>query len=143
MKPSSLRFRVAPALAALLLAACSSSTGNNNNPDSGPGNNSCTDQTGMQSPTVGIISTGGAYGGYSFSPACVQINKGQSVTFTGNYSLHTLERNGQSVATATNPLPANAYSGTSPVTFGPFPDSGDFGTICTIHGFTGLVRVNP
>jgi len=138
-RPSSL---AAPVLFALLCGACASSSSNNNNPDSGPGNTACTDQTGM-TPTVTIVTTGGVYGGYAFSPSCVQINKGQSVTFTGNYTVHTLERTTQSVAGATNPLPANAYSGVSPVTFGPFPDSGDFNFYCSIHGFAGTVRVNP
>jgi plastocyanin len=135
------RVLAAPLVATLLLAACGTST-SNNNPDSGPGPTACTDQTGG-TPRVTIITTGGAYGGYAFSPACVQINKGQSVTFTGDYSLHTVERTTQTVAAAANPLPSTPYSGASPVTFGPFPDSGDFNFYCSIHGFSGTVRVNP
>ena len=133
----------APVLAALALAGCSPSSTNNNNDSGTPG--ACTDMTASATPTVGISTTnGGVYGNtYAFSPGCVQINPGQSVTFTGNYTLHTLERTTQTVATATNPLPSTAYSGPSPVTFGPFPDSGDFGFVCTIHHFTGTVRVNP
>ena len=132
----------ASVLAALALGGCGNSTGNNGNPDSGTAG-ACTDMTASATPTVGIVTTGtGVYGGYAFSPLCVQINRGQSVTFTGNYSLHTLERTTQTVAGATNPLPATPYSGTSPVVFGPFPDSGDFGFTCTIHHFNGTVRVN-
>ncbi len=142
MRRTNSRFLAAPVLVALLVGACSNSTNPNTNPDSGT-NNACTDLTGVVTPTVTIVSTGGVYGGYAFSPTCAQINKGQSVTFTGNYTLHTLERTTQTVAGATNPLPANAYSGASPVMFGPFPDSGDFNFFCTIHGFSGTVRVNP
>jgi plastocyanin len=143
MNASELMFAAAPVLVAFALASCGSSTSNNN--DAGQ-NNTCTDMTSSTSPTVGIAKmSGGPYGGYSyaFSPACVRINRGQSVTFTGDYSFHTLEKTTQTVATATNPLPSAPYSGTSPVTFGPFPDAGDFNFTCTIHGFTGTIRVNP
>jgi plastocyanin len=145
MKPSSLMFVAASALVVLALSSCGSSNNNNNNNNNDSGTvNACTDRTGSASPTVGIVTMGGAiYGGYAFSPMCVQINRGQSVTFTGNYSLHTIERTTQTVATATNPLPSTPYSGPSPVTFGPFPDAGDFNFYCSIHGFTGTVRVNP
>jgi plastocyanin len=130
-------------LGGVVVGACGSSTSNNS--DSGPGGG-CTNMAGSTTPTVGIVTMStGPYGGagYAFSPTCVQINRGQSVTFTGNYSLHTLERTTQTVAGATNPLPSTPYSGTSPVVFGPFPDAGDFGFVCTIHHFTGTVRVNP
>ncbi len=141
MKASCLCFSVASLLVVLLLGACSNSSGNNN-PDSGPGNTVCTDQS-AGTPTVTIVSMGGAYGGFAFSPGCVEINKGQSVTFTGNYTLHTLERTTQSVAAAANPLPSAPYSGVSPVMFGPFTDSGDFNFYCSVHGFSGTVRVKP
>src|SRR5208283_178466 len=137
--PALAALAVVPVLAALAFGGCGTSSSNNNPPDSGV--SACTDMTGSATPTVGINTTnGGVYGNtYSFSPGCVQINPGQSVTFTGNYNLHTLERTTQTVATATNPLPATPYSGPSPVTFGPFPDSGSFGFVCTIHHFTGTV----
>lgn len=142
MKRNNLRIAVA-VLVGTTLGACGSST--NNNSDSGTGA-TCTDLTGSTTPTVAIVTVStGPYGGggYAFSPICVQINRGQSVTFTGNYTLHTLERTTQTVAGATNPLPSTPYSGASPKTFGPFPDAGDFGFVCTIHHFTGTVRVNP
>jgi plastocyanin len=141
MKPLQLMF-TAPVLLALTLGGCGSSTNNNNN-DGGPG--ACTDMTSSANPTVGIFTTGsGIYGGYAFNPTCVQINRGQSVTFTGNYALHNLQRTTQTVATAANPLPVTPYSdGSTPKTFGPFPDSGDFNFNCPIHGFAGTVRVNP
>jgi plastocyanin len=145
MKSSNLMHGAVTVLIALALGGCGSSSTNTNPNDAGT-DAVCTDMTGSASPTVGISTTGGGpYGGvsYSFSPMCIQINRGQSVTFTGNYSLHTIERTTQTVATATNPLPSTPYSGTSPVTFGPFPDSGDFNFYCSIHGFTGTVRVNP
>ena len=142
MKPLNLMFVAGPVLVALVVGGCGSSTKNNN--DAGP--IACTDMTGSASPTVGIVAMGGGTYGqvtYAYSPQCVLINRGQSVTFTGNYSLHNLERTTQTVATAANPLPSAPYSGTSPVTFGPFPDAGDFNFYCPIHGFTGTVRVNP
>ena len=143
MKRLNLSF-AGPVLVALALGGCGSSNSSNNN-DSGTAG-TCTDMTGSANPTVGItMMSGGAYGGitYAFSPTCVQINRAQSLTFTGNYSLHTIERTTQTVASATNPLPSTPYSGASPVTFGPFPDAGDFNFVCTIHHFTGTVRVNP
>jgi plastocyanin len=142
MKLSHLMLLAPPLVVALTLGSCGTSSNNNNN-DAGPG--ACTDMTGNANPTVGIATTGtGSYGGYAFTPVCVQINRGQSVTFTGNYSLHNLQRTTQTVATAANPLPATPYSdGSTPKVFGPFPDSGDFNFYCPIHGFAGTVRVNP
>lgn len=141
MKRYILRLAI-PMLVAVTLSACGSSTYNS---DSGTPV-TCTNMAGSATPTVRIATmSSGPYGGssYAFSPMCVQINRGQSVTFTGDYSLHTLERTTQTVANATNPLPSTPYSGASPVMFGPFPDAGDFNFICTIHQFTGTVRVNP
>jgi plastocyanin len=143
MKPSKMMI-VASVLVVLAVGGCGSSSNANNN-DAGT-NAVCTDMTSSAHPTVGIATmSGGPYGGvtYAFSPTCIRINRAQSVTFTGNYSLHTIERTTQTVAAAANPLPSTPYSGTSPVTFGPFPDAGDFNFYCTIHGFTGTVRVNP
>ena len=144
MKPFKLMIG-ASVLVVLAVGGCGSSSNNNNNSDAGT-NTVCTDMTNSANPTVGITTmSGGPYGGvsYAFSPTCIRINRAQSVTFTGNYSLHTIERTTQTVATAANPLPSTPYSGTSPVTFGPFRDAGDFNFYCTIHGFSGTVRVNP
>jgi plastocyanin len=144
MKPANPMFVVASVLVALALGGCGSSTKSNNNNDAGTVAG-CTDMTGSPSPTVGIVMMGGGVYGvtYAYNPTCVLINRGQSVTFTGNYSLHTIERTTQTVAAAANPLPSTPYSGASPVTFGPFPDPGDFNFYCAIHGFSGTVRVNP
>jgi len=159
MRTLHLMFVAAPVLVTLVVGGCDSSTKTNNNNDAGTndagtndagtndaGTISCTDMTGSATPTVGILTmNGGAYGDttYAYNPTCVLINKGQSVTFTGDYSLHSLERTTQTVATAVNPLPSTPYSGSSPVTFGPFPDSGDFNFYCPIHSFAGTIRVNP
>lgn len=140
MKPSHLSLAAASVLA-FLVGSCSTSSNNNNNDGGNVG--ACTDMTGSATPAVTVVGSGGAYPSYSFSPACVQINKGQSVTFSANFTLHPIERTTQSVAGAANPLPTTPYSGASPVVYGPFTASGDFGLECTVHLFTGTVRVNP
>jgi plastocyanin len=136
---------------ALVLSACGSTTTSNNNPPLGA---SCTDQSASASPLVLMVTTGGMgpYGDtttYAFNPACVIVAKGQSVTFTGDFTMHTILRSSQTVAAASNPLPAVVYTGPSPATFGPFNDSGDFNYYCTMHGgadgsgMAGIIRVKP
>ncbi|MGC4093155.1 MAG: plastocyanin/azurin family copper-binding protein [Polyangiaceae bacterium] len=90
-----------------------------------------------------------AASGLSFSPKCISIEAGQSVTFNGSLSSHPLAPgtpNDPSAGSPDNPI-AKTSSGQS-VAFS-FPVAGAFPYFCQLHGFgsgqgmVGAVYVLP
>lgn len=101
------------------------------------------------SRTVGY---GGASGSalFTYSPRCITIAAGQSVTFTGgttsSFGVHPLSPgvlNSPRAGTAGNPIPRVTDGNMRDVTV-TFPSAGTFPFICEAHastGMTGVVRV--
>ena len=81
---------------------------------------------------------------FSYSPNCLRVTQGQSVTFMGAFSVHPLAPGVQgnpSASPADNPIPATTTGSQVEVTF---PRAGVFPFFCTVHGaggMTGVVRV--
>ncbi len=74
-----------------------------------------------------------------YSPACLEIKSGQSVTWSGSFSNHPLEPGG-----GTSNSPIQVTSNGSTVTF-TFPNAGTYGFNCGIHPgiMFGAVHVIP
>ena len=87
-----------------------------------------------------------AFGGsLTFSPACVIIAAGHSVTYNGNFGFHPLKKGSPTDSTAgaaNNPI-VETSTGTTPLTV-VFPTVGDYPYYCGNHfsdGMMGVVRV--
>jgi plastocyanin len=135
--------------AALLLAAALACTSSSSPPapPSGPGpaNNGCTIFTDASAAaSTRTIS----FAGNQYSPGCLTIAPGQSVTFTGDFTKHPLRPGvapslGGGQGTTPNPIPTQTTSGTAlTVTF---PVAGTYPFYCAVHqseGQTGAVQVH-
>lgn len=81
---------------------------------------------------------------FSYSPNCIRIAVGQSVAFTGAFSVHPLSpgvHGNPSAAPPGNPIPLTTSGDRAEVAF---PAAGVFPYFCTVHGaagMTGVVRV--
>lgn len=81
---------------------------------------------------------------FSYSPNCLRVAAGQTVTFQGAFSVHPLSPGVQgspSAGPAGNPIPATNSGSQVEVAF---PTAGTFPFHCAIHGsggMTGVVRV--
>ena len=119
-------------------------------PMAGPPTHDCeeadfVDRTGGDgmSRTIGV----GA-GAFVYTPSCMTIRAGQSLTFAADFATHPLA---PGVApghpgTSTTPTPIAAQSSGTTYTV-TFPDPGDYAYHCTVHyhssGMYGVVRVVP
>ncbi|HXX30824.1 MAG TPA: plastocyanin/azurin family copper-binding protein [Myxococcaceae bacterium] len=85
-------------------------------------------------------------GAFSYSPSCMIIAAGQTVSFQGDFTMHPLSRGTVNDVNAGSPnsplpLPANDVGSSLAVTF---PASGDYPYWCTIHtreGMNGAIQV--
>ena len=113
--------------------------------DAGISLNGCTDGKFIDSTVT--TNTNVAFGGglgESYSPACVTIAVGRSVTFKGSFQYHNLNKGSPSDLNAgspNNPI-TQVTSGSEKVVT--FPTAGDYPYICEFHnasGMMGVVRV--
>jgi plastocyanin len=81
-----------------------------------------------------MISFGGTTG-LKYSPACIKINKGSSLTFNGSFSSHPLSGGLDGSADASSPITHTTTGSTA--TF-PFPNAGTFGFYCDFHFGSGM-----
>lgn len=86
-----------------------------------------------------------AFSGTSYTPSCLQIAAGQTVTWEGTFSSHPLtagvapSREGDPEGSANNPIPEATNTGESlDVTF---PTAGDYPFYCSIHQGAGMYGV--
>lgn len=90
------------------------------------------------------VAFGGALGSV-YSPRCVRVRTGASLTFSGSFSSHPLSPSPRNSG-GTNPIPVTS-SGTSVSV--PFPTAGFYSFYCTFHGsaagtgMSGVVQVTP
>jgi plastocyanin len=101
---------------------------------SGPQMNGCTD---ADLKSVTEI----AFSGTTYTPNCVKVAKGGTVTWKGDFVSHPLQ-GGASEGTGTPGTP-DSSSPIGSVTMGmekaiTFPASGTFGFYCTVHGGVGM-----
>jgi plastocyanin len=82
----------------------------------------------------------GTSGPFAYSPMCMQIAKGQSVTFSGDFSVHPLEPGvppgAPSTGSPNNPI--HAGSGNSGIAI-PFASAGRYPYYCSQHYAAGMV----
>jgi plastocyanin len=74
--------------------------------------------------------------GEDYVPHCMKIKVGQSVTWSGDFGFHPLRPGTLAAEQPGNPIPATS-SGSSLTVM--FPDAGDFGFYCNVHGPSGMV----
>ena len=137
MKTKSLILGIA--CAALALACSSSSSGNGD--DAGTDAavvNGCTAYTDMTTGTA-VINGPTTAAAAQYSPNCIHVKVGQSVTWNSDFADHPLVAFG---GDSPNPIQSTA-TGTT-VTFA-FPNAGTFGYHCGIHTtlMFGAVEVTP
>ena len=75
------------------------------------------------------------FGGLAYTPACIRIAAGSSVTFSGAFSSHPLAAGEDGVKDASSPI-AETATGTT-ATF-MFPNAGAFPYFCTLHHASGM-----
>lgn len=137
--------RTSIACVVVLLAGCSnSSPANDGGSDAGMGQdvgtvNGCTtftDETDAGTPTItGPSSATPA----QYTPNCVHIKVGQSVTWTSNFGSHPLQAAG-----GTTPSPITGQTSGTSVTY-TFTSPGTYGYECGVHPaiMNGAVEVTP
>ncbi len=119
--------------------------GTSSSNDGGVSLNGCTDAKFIDSTanTNTNVAFGGALGD-NFSPPCVTIAVGRSVTFKGQFSFHNLNKGSPSDVNAGSPNnPITEVTGGSEKVV-TFPSAGDYPYICEFHnpgGMMGVVRV--
>jgi len=74
-------------------------------------------------------------GGLMYSPACIKISAGSSVTFNGSFTNHPLSPGLDGVPDPTSPITATATGTTATFTF---PNAGAFGYYCEAHVLSGM-----
>jgi len=82
---------------------------------------------------------------FAYSPRCITVAMGQTVTFLGDLSVHPIapgtSPSAANVGTAGNPIPRTETGGVLRVTF---PNAGVYPYFCVFHyagGMAGVVRV--
>jgi len=116
--------------AALCLVACSSTSGTPEDAGTDTGTNGCTDSD--------FVDASAITWDFQVSPRCVHVAVNQTVTWTGDFSVHPLAPlNGDTP----NPITSNGATGSVTIKF---PSSGTFGFHCVNHAtMLGAVRVGP
>jgi plastocyanin len=130
----------------LVVLLCSALACTSSNPQSDAGSdaaaaiNGCTTYTDMTA-SGGTIAGPTTATAAQYSPNCVHIKVGQSVTWTSDFTNHPLVPT-SGVGSSGNPITATSTGST--VTFA-FPAAGTFAYNCGIHSTTmlGAVEVTP
>jgi len=132
----------------VVLCAAASSCGDSSDADL----NGCTaaqfvDRSAASASRVVGYGGGGGSAIFGYSPKCIIIAAGQTVTFAGgtntNFGVHPLGPgiNGDATAgTAGNPIPRMADGSTRDVTV-TFPSAGTFPYVCEAHAAAGMIGV--
>ncbi len=137
--------RAQTGLAVVLCVAASSCGGSSDGDFNGCTAAQFVDRTAASASRV--VGYGGASGStlFSYSPKCITVAVGQTVTFTGgtssNFGVHPLGPgiNGDATAgTAGNPVPRMATGSDVTVTF---TAAGTFPYVCEAHAAAGMVGV--
>ncbi len=150
--------RICAALAASVLVsaglgACGGSgsgysgTGSTGNtpPQSGSSGSSVNGCTSYTDATADSASRTVTFTYPSYSPKCLMIAAGQSVTFSGSFSSHPLTPgvapDSSGTASPNNPIPATSSGSSLTVSF---PNPGTYPYYCALHfaaGMTGVIQV--
>jgi plastocyanin len=115
-----------------------SGCGNGSGSSLAPCDNSSSYMTGSTT-----INFGGTLGNI-YSPACLLVAKGATVTFTGSFTVHPLQASTR--GTTGNPIPSTSSGTAATATFAA---AGFFPFYCTVHGsdsgtgMAGVVQVTP
>jgi plastocyanin len=117
--------------------------------------NNCSETSFVDRTATGaarVVGYGGASGSgpFTYSPACIIVAAGQSVTFSGgtnsSFGVHPLSPgvlDSPRAGSAGNPIPRTTDGNVREVTVA-FPAAGNFPYICEFHaagGMVGVVRV--
>ena len=130
---------LAAAAASLFLTACPEGGGGEACPQAFAGCQSLTDATAAGADRTIRF---GVEQGNNYAPKCLEVKKGQTITFEGDFVLHPLSA---ACGTLEETLASTVETGTnSTITF---DQAGDFGYFCTKHGtpagtgMAGFIRV--
>jgi len=133
-----MRHTLLAAAALLALTGCGSDA--NTLPDGGVATACAAQYAGCQSLTPATAEDAertiefGGTAGNTYAPKCLEVKKGQTVTFAGDFQVHPLK---SACGTLQGALPevvdsnASGSTGTKSITF---DRAGDFGYFCTAHG---------
>jgi plastocyanin len=137
-------------IAAVLVAGCSSTTDGTTQTDAGaksdtganPAFAQCSDaelDADDHTAAGADVSFPASAAPAQYTPHCVRIKAGQTVTFTGSFPAHPLANDGETVT----PIPAHATTGSEVKVS--FPAAGTFGFHCDFHptSMFGSVKVVP
>jgi plastocyanin len=81
--------------------------------------------------TTGTTIQFGVNGAHAYEPSCLQVAKGATVTFSGEFGLHPLVPSTMRGTTAGNPIISTPTGTSASFTF---PDSGFYAYFCSFHG---------
>jgi plastocyanin len=71
------------------------------------------------------------FANFSYTPTCLKVAPGTTVTFSGDFASHPLAPSATRGTVAGNPIPATSTGTTKAVVF---PTAGYFAYYCTVHG---------
>jgi plastocyanin len=95
--------------------------------------------------TAGTTVQFGVNGAHNYEPSCLQVAKGASVTFLGEFGLHPLVPSTMRGTTSGNPILSTPTGISASFTF---PNSGFYAYFCSFHGtddglsMAGVIWVN-
>lgn len=107
--------------------------------------NGCTEMAAMDRTDPGAQRSV-TFAGFAYTPRCLKVKVGQTVTWNGDLSFHPLRAgaivDNQPMAQPGNPIPSTSAGNTVSVTFNA---AGDFGYYCAVHqpGMAGAIYVVP
>src|SRR5690606_7783131 len=134
-----MRSMLLAAAASLILTACPGGEGGTPCPQAFAG---CTSLTDAKADGAERTITFGERLGNAYAPKCLEVKKGQTVTFNGDFDVHPLAA---ACGTLEDTLGSTVEAGTdSAITF---DEAGDFGYYCSKHGtpagtgMAGFIRV--
>lgn len=130
------------------LLASISACGDDAAPAAGSALNGCTDALFVDRTATGAdrtVTFGTGAAPFAYTPKCITVAAGQSVTFMGDFSVHPIAPGASPSApdagTAGNPIQRTAMGAMTQVTF---PTAGTYPYYCVFHyggGMVGAVRV--
>jgi plastocyanin len=108
--------------------------------------NDCTEQAALDRTAAGADRSV-SFPGFAYTPKCMKVRVGQTVTWTGDFGFHPLRGglvvNGVRTPQAGNPIPATSSGASVAVTFN---TAGGWGYYCNVHfagGMRGAIFVVP